>query len=69
MSWMQISAQARRWGNRQCVLTLSFTVGNSLTSDHVPEYQARLGSALWQVDFYLYAMYVPFWHKGISDAD
>lgn len=27
-------------------------------STHMPEYQARLGSALWQVDFYLYAMYV-----------
>lgn len=31
-------------------------VGNSLMSSHMPEYQARLGSALWQVDFYLYAM-------------
>ncbi|KUI64548.1 Beta-glucuronidase [Cytospora mali] len=31
-------------------------VGNSLMSTHMPEYQARLGSALWQVDFYLYAM-------------
>ncbi|KUI54355.1 Beta-glucuronidase [Cytospora mali] len=31
-------------------------VGNSLMDTHMPEYQARLGSALWQVDFYLYAM-------------
>lgn len=32
-------------------------VGNSLAGTaYVPEYQAVLGSALWQVDFYLYAM-------------
>ncbi|KAI1170669.1 hypothetical protein F4777DRAFT_591762 [Nemania sp. FL0916] len=31
-------------------------VGNSLQSTHTYPYQARLGSALWQVDFYLYSM-------------
>ncbi|KAH9996188.1 glycoside hydrolase family 79 protein [Xylariaceae sp. FL0662B] len=31
-------------------------VGNSLSHTNSYEYQARLGSALWQVDFYLYAM-------------
>lgn len=32
-------------------------VGNSLAgTTYEPEYQAVLGSALWQVDFYLYAM-------------
>lgn len=31
-------------------------VGNSLAGDYEPQYQAVLGSALWQVDFYLYAM-------------
>ncbi|CAJ2499857.1 Uu.00g027100.m01.CDS01 [Anthostomella pinea] len=31
-------------------------VGNSLQPTHTYEYQARLGSALWQVDFYLYSM-------------
>lgn len=31
-------------------------VGNSLSSSYLPQYQAVLGSALWQVDFYLYAM-------------
>lgn len=31
-------------------------VGNSLSGSYVPQYQAVLGSALWQVDFYLYAM-------------
>lgn len=31
-------------------------VGNSLPSTYQPWYQAVLGSALWQVDFYLYAM-------------
>ncbi|CAN8099995.1 unnamed protein product [Discula destructiva] len=31
-------------------------VGNSLAGDYQPQYQAVLGSALWQVDFYLYAM-------------
>ncbi|KAJ4409696.1 hypothetical protein N0V82_009420 [Gnomoniopsis sp. IMI 355080] len=31
-------------------------VGNSLADEYVPQYQAVLGSALWQVDFYLYAM-------------
>lgn len=31
-------------------------LGNSLASDNEPEYQDRLGSALWQVDVYLYLM-------------
>ena len=31
-------------------------VGNSLNPTHTYEYQATLGSALWQVDFQLYAM-------------
>lgn len=31
-------------------------VGNSLQPTNTYEYQARLGSALWQVDFYLYCM-------------
>lgn len=31
-------------------------VGNSLPDVYEPWYQAVLGSALWQVDFYLYAM-------------
>ncbi|GAP85433.2 putative glycoside hydrolase family 79 protein [Rosellinia necatrix] len=31
-------------------------VGNSLQPTNTYEYQARLGSALWQVDFYLYSM-------------
>ncbi|KAI5920748.1 hypothetical protein F4810DRAFT_681845 [Camillea tinctor] len=31
-------------------------VGNSLQRQNIYEYQARLGSALWQVDFYLYSM-------------
>ncbi|KAI3340033.1 hypothetical protein F4824DRAFT_487524 [Ustulina deusta] len=31
-------------------------VGNSLQPANTYEYQARLGSALWQVDFYLYSM-------------
>ncbi|TGJ84548.1 hypothetical protein E0Z10_g4246 [Xylaria hypoxylon] len=31
-------------------------VGNSLQPKNTYEYQARLGSALWQVDFYLYSM-------------
>lgn len=31
-------------------------VGNSLPGAYEPWYQAVLGSALWQVDFYLYAM-------------
>ncbi|KAH8195530.1 hypothetical protein TruAng_010315 [Truncatella angustata] len=31
-------------------------VGNSLKPTNSYQYQARLGSALWQVDFYLYAM-------------
>lgn len=31
-------------------------VGNSLSSTYEPWYQAVLGSALWQVDMYLYAM-------------
>lgn len=31
-------------------------VGNSLMGVYAPQYQAVLGSALWQVDFYLYAM-------------
>ncbi|KAI2638524.1 hypothetical protein GGS21DRAFT_508667 [Xylaria nigripes] len=31
-------------------------VGNSLQVTNVYEYQARLGSALWMVDFYLYSM-------------
>ncbi|KAI1267754.1 hypothetical protein F5Y18DRAFT_378744 [Xylariaceae sp. FL1019] len=31
-------------------------VGNSLQPKNTYEFQARLGSALWQVDFYLYSM-------------
>jgi hypothetical protein len=31
-------------------------VGNSLQPTNTYAYQARLGSALWQVDFYLYSM-------------
>lgn len=31
-------------------------VGNSLKATNSYQYQARLGSALWQLDFYLYAM-------------
>ncbi|KAJ2992918.1 hypothetical protein NUW58_g2007 [Xylaria curta] len=31
-------------------------VGNSLQPKNTYEYQARLGSALWQVDFYLYSV-------------
>ncbi|KAJ8111743.1 hypothetical protein ONZ43_g5550 [Nemania bipapillata] len=31
-------------------------VGNSLQPSNTYAYQARLGSALWQVDFYLYSM-------------
>ncbi|KAI0126760.1 hypothetical protein BJ170DRAFT_629872 [Xylariales sp. AK1849] len=31
-------------------------VGNSLDVTNAYEYQARLGSALWQLDFYLYSM-------------
>jgi hypothetical protein len=31
-------------------------VGNSLDATNSYQYQARLGSALWQVDFYLYAI-------------
>lgn len=31
-------------------------VGNSLPGAYAPWYQAVLGSALWQLDFYLYAM-------------
>ncbi|KAI1823269.1 glycoside hydrolase family 79 protein [Xylaria intraflava] len=31
-------------------------VGNSLQVTNVYEYQARLGSALWMIDFYLYSM-------------
>ncbi|KAI1338313.1 glycoside hydrolase family 79 protein [Xylariaceae sp. FL0016] len=33
-------------------------VGNSLNPTNNYEYQARLGSALWQVDFYLYSMVI-----------
>ncbi|KAI1345790.1 hypothetical protein F5Y01DRAFT_308789 [Xylaria sp. FL0043] len=33
-------------------------VGNSLQPKNTYEYQARLGSALWQVDFYLYSMVI-----------
>ncbi|KAI0426042.1 hypothetical protein F5Y09DRAFT_346081 [Xylaria sp. FL1042] len=33
-------------------------VGNSLQPTNTYEYQARLGSALWQVDFYLYSMVI-----------
>ena len=31
-------------------------IGNSLDATNSYEYQARLGSALWQVDFYLYSL-------------
>lgn len=31
-------------------------IGNSLDAKHSYEYQARLGSALWAVDFYLYCL-------------
>ncbi|KAI1152655.1 hypothetical protein F4825DRAFT_418297 [Nemania diffusa] len=33
-------------------------VGNSLQSTNTYAYQARLGSALWQVEFYLYSMVI-----------
>ncbi|GAW11432.1 hypothetical protein ANO14919_007780 [Xylariales sp. No.14919] len=33
-------------------------VGNSLQPKNTYEYQARLGSALWQVDYYLYSMVI-----------
>ncbi|KAI0402852.1 hypothetical protein F4802DRAFT_599663 [Xylaria palmicola] len=36
-------------------------VGNSLQPTNTYEYQARLGSALWQVDFYLYSMAIGVW--------
>ncbi len=49
-------------------------VGNSLKATNSYEYQARLGSALWQLDFYLYALqlgvarinYQQIMHAGYS---
>ncbi|KAK9416313.1 hypothetical protein SUNI508_01730 [Seiridium unicorne] len=42
--------------NRPNIPFILSEVGNSLKSTNNYEYQARLGSALWQVDFYLYSM-------------
>ncbi|ORY57850.1 uncharacterized protein BCR38DRAFT_448818 [Pseudomassariella vexata] len=42
--------------NRPEIPFILSEVGNSLKKTHTYEYQNRLGSALWQVDFYLYAM-------------
>ncbi|KAI1297071.1 hypothetical protein F5Y03DRAFT_283903 [Xylaria venustula] len=42
--------------NRPEISFVLSEVGNSLQPTHTYEYQARLGSALWQVDFYLYSM-------------
>ncbi|KAI0975458.1 hypothetical protein F4678DRAFT_470040 [Xylaria arbuscula] len=42
--------------NRPEISFVLSEVGNSLQHTHTYEYQARLGSALWQVDFYLYSM-------------
>ncbi|RWA05185.1 hypothetical protein EKO27_g9921 [Xylaria grammica] len=38
--------------------TVLSEVGNSLQPKNTYEYQARLGSALWQVDYYLYSMVI-----------
>lgn len=42
--------------NRPDIPFVLSEVGNSLPDTYEPWYQAVLGSALWQVDFYLYAM-------------
>ncbi|KAL7620534.1 hypothetical protein AAE478_009529 [Parahypoxylon ruwenzoriense] len=43
-------------GNRPEIPFILNEVGNSLFRTNSYEFQARLGSALWQVDFYLYSM-------------
>lgn len=42
--------------NRPEIPFILSEVGNSLDATNSYQYQARLGSALWQTDFYLYAM-------------
>ena len=44
--------------NRPKIPFILNEIGNSLKSTNSYEYQARLGSALWQVDFYLYSLWI-----------